>query len=87
MPGTILTHDDAIGDYATFGIGARVSGGVTVETGAYVGAGALIREQRTIGAWSLVGMGAVVTCDIPAREVWAGVPARRVGLVDAAPTD
>ncbi len=87
MPGTVFTHDDEVSDYATFGAGVRLSGGVTVETGAYVGSGALVREYRTIGTWSLVGMGAVVTCDIPAREVWAGIPARRVRLVDGAPTD
>jgi sugar O-acyltransferase (sialic acid O-acetyltransferase NeuD family) len=87
MPGTVLTHDDEVSDYATFGAGVRLSGGVTVEMGAYVGSGALVREYRTIGTWSLVGMGAVVTCDIPPREVWAGVPARRVRHVVGAPTD
>jgi sugar O-acyltransferase (sialic acid O-acetyltransferase NeuD family) len=87
MPGAVFTHDDDIGDYTTFGAGVRLSGGVTVKTGAYVGSGALVREYRTLGAWSLVGMGAVVTCDIPPREVWTGIPARRVRLVDGAPHD
>jgi sugar O-acyltransferase (sialic acid O-acetyltransferase NeuD family) len=87
MPGAVFTYDDEVSDYATFGAGVRLSGGVTVERGAYVGSGALVREYRTIGTWSLVGMGAVVTCDIPPREVWAGVPARRVRLVDGAPTN
>jgi sugar O-acyltransferase (sialic acid O-acetyltransferase NeuD family) len=87
MPGAVFTHDDEIADYTTFGAGVRLSGGVTVQTGAYVGSGALVREYRTLGAWSLVGMGAVVTCDVPAREVWAGVPARRVRLVEGAPED
>ncbi len=77
MPGSIFTHDDRVGDYATFGAGVRLAGGVCVGTGAYVGSGALVRENRSVGEWSLVGMGAVVTHDIPAREVWAGVPARR----------
>ena len=79
MPAVVLTHDDAIGDGVTFGAGARVAGGVTIERGAYIGAGALLREGLTVGAGAVVGMGAVVTRPVPAGEVWAGVPARRLG--------
>jgi sugar O-acyltransferase (sialic acid O-acetyltransferase NeuD family) len=82
MPGAVLTHDDVVADYATFGAGARLAGRVRVDEGAYVGSGALVREDRTIGAWSLVGMGSVVLADVPPSEVWAGVPARRLRAVD-----
>lgn len=85
MPGVVFTHDDVVGDYATFGAGARLAGRVQVREGAYLGAGALIREDRTIGAWSLVGMGSIVTRDVPPGEVWAGVPARRVRAADLPP--
>lgn len=85
MPGTILTHDDLVGDFVTFGAGVRLAGGVTVQEGAYLGAGALVREDRTIGRWSLVGMGAAVTTDIPAGEVWAGIPARYLRSADVPP--
>jgi sugar O-acyltransferase (sialic acid O-acetyltransferase NeuD family) len=82
MPGVIFTHDDAVDDYATFGSGVRVGGGAHVGHGAYVGAGALIRERRSIGPWALVGMGAVVTRDVPEREVWIGSPARFLRRVE-----
>jgi sugar O-acyltransferase (sialic acid O-acetyltransferase NeuD family) len=85
MPGTIFTHDNRIGDFVTFGAGVRLAGGVSVGEGAYVGAGALVREDRSIGRWSLVGMGAAVTTDIPAGEVWAGVPARFLRSADVPP--
>jgi sugar O-acyltransferase (sialic acid O-acetyltransferase NeuD family) len=78
MPAVVLTHDDVIGDGVTFGAGARVAGAVTIERGAYVGSGALLREGLTVGAGAVVGMGAVLTKPVPAGEVWAGVPARRV---------
>jgi sugar O-acyltransferase (sialic acid O-acetyltransferase NeuD family) len=83
MPGAVLTHDCRVADYVTVGAGVRLAGGVLVEEGAYLGAGVLVREHRTVGAWALVGMGAVVTRDVPAGEVWAGVPA---GLLRRAPT-
>lgn len=82
MPGVVLTHDVVVGDYATFGAGARLAGRVQVGEGAYIGAGALVRENLSIGEWSLVAMGAVVTADVPAAEVWAGVPARHLRGVD-----
>lgn len=80
MPQAVLTHDVIVEDYVTIASGVRLGGGVRVSEGAYVGAGALIRESVHIGAGSLVGMGAVVLHDIPPGEVWAGNPARRLGI-------
>lgn len=47
-----------------------------VESGASIGSGAVILCGVTIGAHALVGAGAVVTHDVPAGAVVAGVPAR-----------
>ena len=55
--------------------------GVTVERGASIGARSVCIAPVTIGAWSLVAAGAVVTRDVPAHALVAGVPARRVGWV------
>ena len=59
-----------------------VAGLVTIGEGAYLGAGALVREGLSVGAWSLVGMGAVVLSDVPSGEVWVGHPARRLRQVE-----
>lgn len=78
MPGVIMTHGDRVGDFATFGAGVRLAGDVTIKPSAYIGSGALVREQLTVGSAALIGMGSVVTRSVPAGEVWAGSPARRM---------
>ncbi len=52
-----------------------------VGRGATIGANATIVCGHTIGAWSFVAAGAVVTADVPAHALVAGVPARRIGWV------
>jgi sugar O-acyltransferase (sialic acid O-acetyltransferase NeuD family) len=85
MPMVAIIHDDLIGDFATLASGVRLGGDVRVELGAYLGAGAIVRERVTVGAWSLVAMGAVVTRSVPRAQVWAGVPARCRRAVDLPP--
>ena len=52
-----------------------------VRRGATIGANATIVCGNTIGPWSFVAAGAVVTADVPAHALVAGVPARRIGWV------
>jgi acetyltransferase-like isoleucine patch superfamily enzyme len=82
MPHAVLTHDVTIDDFATIASGVRLGGGVSVLRRAYLGSGALIREQVKIGAWSQVGMGSVVLHDIPDAEIWVGNPARKLRDVE-----
>lgn len=58
--------------------------GVTIEDGASIGARAVCVAPVTIGAWSTIAAGAVVTKDVPAYALMAGVPARRLGWVGEA---
>lgn len=50
--------------------------GVTVEDGAIICARAVIKAGVTVGKNSVVGMGAVVTRDVPPETVVIGVPAK-----------
>ncbi len=49
---------------------------IRIETGADIGANAVILRGVTIGAGAIIGAGAVVSRDIPPNAVAAGVPAR-----------
>ncbi len=71
----ILTHDCTIGDYASLMPSVNISGEVVVEEGAYLGTGVQVIQQRRVGAWSVIGAGAVVIKDIPAGVTAVGVPA------------
>jgi sugar O-acyltransferase (sialic acid O-acetyltransferase NeuD family) len=73
-----VEHDCVIGDFVTFAPSVRCNGNVTIGDGAYIGAGAVIRQGIAIGARATVGMGAVVTKDVPAGETWVGNPARKL---------
>lgn len=50
-----------------------------VKRGASIGANATIVCGNTLGAYSFVAAGAVVTSDVPDHALVAGVPARRIG--------
>jgi acetyltransferase-like isoleucine patch superfamily enzyme len=50
----------------------------TVGFRASIGANALIRPGINIGNRALIGLGSVVTKDIPAGQIWSGNPARFV---------
>jgi acetyltransferase-like isoleucine patch superfamily enzyme len=51
---------------------------VTIEANVVIGGGATILPCVTIGTEAVVAAGSVVTRDIPAGEVWAGVPASKM---------
>lgn len=52
-----------------------------LKKGATVGANATIVCGNTLGEWSMVASGAVVTKDVPNHALMAGVPAKRIGWV------
>lgn len=51
------------------------SAAVTIQDGAFIGAGTTILKGVTIGEGAIVGACSVVAKSIPAREIWAGNPA------------
>jgi carbonic anhydrase/acetyltransferase-like protein (isoleucine patch superfamily) len=76
-------HPVEIGRRVSVGHGAVVHG-ARVEDDCLIGMNATVMNGAVVRRGSIVGAGAVVTegTEVGPREVWAGVPARKIGEVD-----
>ena len=74
--GCTVDHHNQIGNHAHIAPGVQLGGDVTIGEGTLVGIGAAVIPQRRVGAWSMIGAGAVVTKNIPSHTTAVGVPAR-----------
>ena len=71
-------HDTVIEDFCSIMPGSNISGKVKLKEGAYIGTGAQLLQDVTIGPYATVGAGAVGTKDVAPGEVVVGVPAKRI---------
>ena len=81
-----------LGDLANWMNGRRhdwthsATDAVRICRGAWIGARSIILKGVTIGAGAVVGMGSVVTANVPARSVVAGNQARVIREIGPVPT-
>ncbi len=55
-------------------------GGVEIGDDVWVGANAVLLDGAKIGRGAIIGAGSVVRGEIPDYEIWAGLPARKIGV-------
>jgi acetyltransferase-like isoleucine patch superfamily enzyme len=80
----LIGGDHTSSDAGTSVLGqARVSKGVLVGAGAWLGAGVKVLDGVRIGDRAIIGAGAVVRSDVPPGATAVGVPARIVGGLKA----
>ena len=78
-PSCVFTND--LTPRAKFPKGSANYKRTLVKQGASIGANATVVCGHTIGAWAMIGAGAVVTSNVPDHALMLGVPARRADWV------
>lgn len=75
-----LGHDSIIKSFSSFMPSVNISGEVIIKESVYVGTGAKIINQLTIGENTIVGAGAVVAKSLPSDCTAVGIPASIIKL-------
>ena len=73
-----IDHDHGLELETPIGDQSCEIGPIELKEDVWLGANVLILKGVTIGQGAVVGAGAVVRSDVPAKEIWAGVPARKI---------
>lgn len=76
MTGATIGHNTITGQFSHIASQAVVGAYINMGRGSNVGLNATVLEYKTIGEFSVIGMGSVLTKDVPDREIWVGNPAR-----------
>jgi carbonic anhydrase/acetyltransferase-like protein (isoleucine patch superfamily) len=77
----MIGHHCEIGDHTYVGPNATMCGRSVLQEAAYLGPGAVLMDAKVMGRYSVAGIAAAVTKDVPDYWVVFGNPARRVGWV------
>ena len=74
-----IAHNNVIGENVEITGCVNISGSNVIENDVWIAPNATIRGYLHIGEKAFVGMGAVVTKNIPRGETWIGNPAHKMG--------
>lgn len=73
-----IAHNVVLGERSFVVANAMVAGSCTIGENTWVAPSSSIRDTVSVGRNALIGMGSVVTKSVPDKEVWTGVPAKKI---------
>lgn len=73
-----IAHNCHIGPGCLITACAELSGGVQLGPNVWVGPNSSFMQKITVGAGSVVGLGAVVTKNVPSHTIYSGNPAKKI---------
>lgn len=73
-----IAHNCVVGERVLITACAELSGGVVLGADTWIGPNSSIIQKINVGEGALVGLGAVVTKDVPEMCVFAGNPAKKI---------
>ena len=82
-----IDHDHGINPTQLIHLQAGPQASISVGSDTWIGDNVVVLKGVCIGRGSVVGAGAIVTRDIGDFEIWAGVPARKMGERDSQTND
>jgi acetyltransferase EpsM len=75
-PGSTIGHDNIIGNHVSISAGVSIGSCNKILDGASFGLKSCVREYTTVGQNAMLGIGTVLTKEIPDNELWIGNPGR-----------
>lgn len=73
-----IGHDTSIGSFSSFMPAVNISGEVEINNGVYIGTGAKVINQVSIGENTIIGAGSIVIKSIPSNCTAVGIPAKPI---------
>lgn len=78
----LITHDGGAWVFRHEASDIHVFGKIDIKDNVFIGINSIILPNVTIGPNAVVGAGSVVTRDVPAGVVVAGVPAKKISTIE-----
>ncbi|MAZ07903.1 MAG: UDP-3-O-(3-hydroxymyristoyl)glucosamine N-acyltransferase [Rickettsiales bacterium] len=72
-----IAHNVHIAEDVIITANVSICGSVKIEEGSWIGPSSVIRDGLKVGRKGVLGMGSVLTKNLPKNQIWIGNPARR----------